>query len=643
VDDDGEGDFKKIQDAIDNANDGDTIRVWDGVYYENIIVNRTIEIIGNGSENSVIEGDGNATVVVLTKDRISISGFKIIGGWRKGNTLHYPGLAVVSNFNIISRINCSGNDYGIWLFKSENNRIEDNICSSNRYDGIYLWSECNNNTLTNNTLSLNGQDGIRLFYSKNCSINNNTCVSNSDNGIVITYFSTNCSLVGNSLISNKNNGISGVDANNCTITKNNISSNREDGVQLYYSNGCTIADNTCANNFWGLHISNSVDWIISNNECENNLIGIRIAVFDNASIINNICMSNNIGINISSASAIIIKNNSCVSNFESGIELWLSSTCEIENTICENNSIGIHIEESENCTIRDCTIKGNRVGILVESNSRDNNANYNNIVDNSNFSVNAINNNNFTIDARYNWWGNEGGPNHDLSNGKEGGENLTDFVIFEPWLDERGNLVYILEDTEKNSTEADDDNYDYTVPLAITGILGMSLLGLILYRQDLRFALLSFLPLYTKLEKDDIMSQSTRHDIYSYVSNEPGSNYSTIKKRLNIGTSSLVYHLNVLQREGYIRSKKEMGHRFFFPKDARLTAPPTTPALPPSPIQERIIEYLKENGPKTRTEIKDALSLKQQTVSYSIKSLERRGMVKTSGRGKNDVCETINR
>lgn len=56
-----------------------------------------------------------------------------------------------------------------------------------------------------------------------------------------------------------------------------------------------------------------------------------------------------------------------------------------------------------------------------------------------------------------------------------------------------------------------------------------------------------------------------------------------------------------------------------------------------------MIEYLKENGPKNRTEIRDALSLKQQTVSYSIRALERRGSVKTGGKGKNDLCEFVRR
>jgi len=40
----GPGNYTKIQDAIDNATSGDTVFVYNGVYYENVIVNKTINL-----------------------------------------------------------------------------------------------------------------------------------------------------------------------------------------------------------------------------------------------------------------------------------------------------------------------------------------------------------------------------------------------------------------------------------------------------------------------------------------------------------------------------------------------------------------------------------------------------------------------
>ena len=52
VDDDGEGDYATIQDAVDAAEDGDTIQVWDGNYTGTVEVNKTLMIIGNGTERT---------------------------------------------------------------------------------------------------------------------------------------------------------------------------------------------------------------------------------------------------------------------------------------------------------------------------------------------------------------------------------------------------------------------------------------------------------------------------------------------------------------------------------------------------------------------------------------------------------------
>lgn len=42
----GPNNYTKIQDAIDNANDGDTVFVYNGIYYERLFINKTINLIG---------------------------------------------------------------------------------------------------------------------------------------------------------------------------------------------------------------------------------------------------------------------------------------------------------------------------------------------------------------------------------------------------------------------------------------------------------------------------------------------------------------------------------------------------------------------------------------------------------------------
>ena len=73
------GDHVTIQDAINNASSGDTIYVWAGTYYENVVVNKTLTIIGNGSAETTINGSGSGSVVTIISSWVNITGMRLIG------------------------------------------------------------------------------------------------------------------------------------------------------------------------------------------------------------------------------------------------------------------------------------------------------------------------------------------------------------------------------------------------------------------------------------------------------------------------------------------------------------------------------------------------------------------------------------
>ncbi len=81
VDDDDSGgqwsDYTDIQDAIDNAGSGDMIYVYNGTYYENIDILENVTLVGNGTDDTVIDGGDNGDIVRITEDGVTISGFTI--------------------------------------------------------------------------------------------------------------------------------------------------------------------------------------------------------------------------------------------------------------------------------------------------------------------------------------------------------------------------------------------------------------------------------------------------------------------------------------------------------------------------------------------------------------------------------------
>ena len=66
-----------IQDLIDNASNGDTIYIPSGTYYENIVINKSISLIGKDKNTTIIDGNKSGDVVIIYADWVNISGFKI--------------------------------------------------------------------------------------------------------------------------------------------------------------------------------------------------------------------------------------------------------------------------------------------------------------------------------------------------------------------------------------------------------------------------------------------------------------------------------------------------------------------------------------------------------------------------------------
>jgi len=132
VDDDGGADFIRIQDAIDNASDGDTILVHSGVYYENVVVDKSVTLKGKGQP--VVDACGEGDAIRLNADGIMLEGFTATG-----SLMFDAGIMVNSNNNTITGNNASNNNwYGISLTDSNNNTISGNNVCNNKDEGIHL-------------------------------------------------------------------------------------------------------------------------------------------------------------------------------------------------------------------------------------------------------------------------------------------------------------------------------------------------------------------------------------------------------------------------------------------------------------------------------------------------------------------------
>jgi len=243
VDDGGEGDYTTIESAIDNAAEGDTIRVWAGTYEENVVVDKAVDLIGNGSASTTIDGGGKGDVVQITADGVNLSGFTITGS---GESSRDAGILVESSGCTIFNNRCIGNSYGMYLDSADETTIRDNNCS------------------------FNGRRGISLVYSSNCLIQENNCSQNGEYGIA-SYRLEGSRFGNNSCWNNERDGIYLASSDHCALDWNNCSRNMNTGIYLSLCDYVLLGNNSCArNDVDGLRLSRSDKAEVVNNSCSSN-------------------------------------------------------------------------------------------------------------------------------------------------------------------------------------------------------------------------------------------------------------------------------------------------------------------------------------------------------------------------------------
>jgi parallel beta-helix repeat protein len=162
-------DYATIQEAINNANEGDTVFVRNGTYYENVIVNRTISVTGEDPHSTTINGSAR-----VTAEDVQISGFHITFGGI-GVYIYSADRTIVSN-NLIDY-----NGGGIEIDSANQTVVSNNLIDHNGGVGLYLYNSFNNTIVGNtisNTTALRSSTGLRAQYSNDSLIYHNNFIHN---------------------------------------------------------------------------------------------------------------------------------------------------------------------------------------------------------------------------------------------------------------------------------------------------------------------------------------------------------------------------------------------------------------------------------------------------------------------------------
>jgi parallel beta-helix repeat protein len=189
--------YTTIQEAINNATSGMTIFVRKGTYLENVVINKTITLVGEDSDLTIINGQEIDNVIHITAENVTVRNFTV----RRSGLNAYSGISIDhSTGNMITDNKIINNYEGIGLLYSTNNVVSDNTVSNNYDGGVYLYFS-SDNVVSGNTVFSNSYDGIDLFYSSNNVVSDNT-ISHNDLAGLRFFYSSNNAVFGNTIASN---------------------------------------------------------------------------------------------------------------------------------------------------------------------------------------------------------------------------------------------------------------------------------------------------------------------------------------------------------------------------------------------------------------------------------------------------------
>jgi len=141
-----------------------------------------------------------------------------------------------------------------------------------------------------------------------------------------------------------------------------------------------------------------------------------------------------------------------------------------------------------------------------------------------------------------------------------------------------------------------------------------------------KLALLTlFLPLYTRIKKEELLDQPTRYKIYGYIIGNPGAHFGLIKEELELGSGQLVYHLRQLRDANLIYSRTDGVKKRFYPAH---TPKPKRGIPNISDIQEKILGIIKNNSGIGQKKLASSMGISRQVAGYHLTIMEKKGFIK---------------
>jgi len=176
------------------------------------------------------------------------------------------------------------------------------------------------------------------------------------------------------------------------------------------------------------------------------------------------------------------------------------------------------------------------------------------------------------------------------------------------------------------------------VPVVVGGVLSWILLlgtisvgALLGLNESLRVSFLTtFVILWARLSRSDILDNKKRGMVVGYLAANPAANFAAIRADLNMAMGTLTYHLWVLEKEGEIKSWRDGRFRRYAPHGHRVAE--MQPTL--TDIELLLLQRIRGTSGRTQKELAKDVGVSQPAVSYHMARMAQMGIITVERRGR---------
>jgi parallel beta-helix repeat protein len=286
------GDFATVSAAIKAAKPGDRILVRPGLYEESLVVDKPLEILGDGpledieirahrgdallfraSIGRVVNltlrktGGASAFAVDITQGRLELEGCDV-----SSQSLACVAIRDGADPRLRRNRIHGGKQGGVFVLDGGLGTLEDNEITDNTYSGVEI-KEAGNPTLRRNRIHHNQASGVYVHSSGLGTLEDNEITGNHYSGVQIRK-AGNPTLRRNQIHHNKTSGVYVQDSGLGTVEDNEITGNARAGVRITDGGNPTVSNNRInGNGYEAVWVDQGGGGVIEDNDLTGNARG----------------------------------------------------------------------------------------------------------------------------------------------------------------------------------------------------------------------------------------------------------------------------------------------------------------------------------------------------------------------------------